>query len=171
MKNKTGQGFTLIEFIVYLGIVSVVVTIAVSLAITLVQTNARGAVRDAVDAAAARSLALVEEGIHAARLIDTSASTFGADLGRLSLIMRDATRSPTVFSITNGRLDMTVAGGNPVPLTATTVNVTRFRLTYLNPAGATEGIQVEMTLQFNNAGPPAGAFQFTRTYVTGAVLR
>lgn len=164
------RGFTLIELIVYLAIVGLALTFSVGLAVALVQSDARGTVRSAVDTSAHRALAKVAEAAYAASGIDAGSSSFGADLGRLSLTMRDAARSPTVFGVSGGRLEITEGAGSAIALTAAAVDVTAFRLTRLNPAGAKEGFRVELTVRHvNPSNDPA--YQFTQTYVTGLVLR
>lgn len=162
-------GFTFIELLVYLGLVSIALTITTTLAIALLQAEARGSVREMVDASASRALAQIAEASRAAASINVAGSTFGVPLGRLSLTMRDAARSPTVFSVNNGRLEVSEGTGSAVPLTAGVADVTSFRLTRLNPAGAKEGAQIELTVRFRNPSTDP-QFEFTNTYVTGLVL-
>ncbi|TSC64429.1 MAG: Uncharacterized protein G01um1014106_124 [Parcubacteria group bacterium Gr01-1014_106] len=162
-------GFTLVEFLVYLGIVSVSLTLVTTLASALVQTEARGGVRETVDASASRVLTQIAESMRAATAINTADSIFGVSPGRLSLTMRDPLRSPTLFTVSAGRVEVSEGGGAPTPLTAETVDVTGFHLTRLNPANAKEGIQITLTADFRTSGTDP-QFQFSHTYVTGVVL-
>jgi len=159
----------LIEFLIYLAIVAVALTMTTTLASALLQAEARGSVREAVDASANRALAHMTEALRAASALDVPGSSFGISLGRLSLTMRDAARSPTVFSVTNGRLEISEGGGAAVPVTAAAVDVTGFQLTRLNPAGAEEGVRIQLTVSFRNPSSDP-QFQFSQTYVTGLVL-
>lgn len=163
------QGFTFIELLVYLGLLSIALTITITLAIALLQAEARGSTRETVDASASRALAQLTEAVRAATALNAAGSLFDVPLGRLSFTMREPARSPTVFSVTNGRLEVTEGTGSAVALTAGGVDVVGFRLTRLNPAGATAGVQIEFTLSFRNPSNDP-QFQFSQTYVTGLVL-
>mgnify|MGYP001618987394 CR=1 FL=1 len=163
------SGFTFIELLVYLGLVSIALTVMTTLATALLQAEARGSVRETVDTSASRVLAHVTEAMRAATSIDVASSTFDVPLGRLSLIMRDAARSPTTFSVTNGRLEVTEGTGSATPLTAGMAEVVAFRLTRLNPARAKEGVRIELTIRFQNPSNNP-QFEFSNTYVTGLVL-
>ncbi|MDP3685770.1 MAG: hypothetical protein Q8R32_02985 [bacterium] len=165
----SSAGFTFIELLVYLGLVSVALTITTTLAIALLQAEARGSVRETVDTSASRVIAQIAETTRAATVINTADSIFGNPLGRLSLTTRDAARSPTVFSVTNGRLEVSEGIGSAVALTTGRVDVVGFRLTRLNPAGAKEGVQIELTVRFRNPSNDP-QFEFSQTYATGFVL-
>lgn len=168
--DASARGLTLIELVIYLGIVGIVLSLAVGLALTFVETEVRGGARATVDAAAHRALTGVTEAVHAATAINTNDSTFGSVLGRLSLTMRDAARSPTVFAVSGSALTFSEQGSAAAPLTPAQVEVTRFQLTHVNPAGALPGVAVELGLRFRNpAGHPA--YQFSKTYAIGAILR
>lgn len=163
-------GFTLVELLIYLGLVGAALTITVSLTTALLQADVRGSARETIDASAGRVLGQIAEAVRAAAAVNTGDSSFGTDAGRLSLTMRDATRSPTVFALANGRLEVTEGTASAVPLTANPVDVQIFRLTYLNTAGAKSGVRVELTLAFRNPGNDP-RYQFGQAYVTGVVLR
>lgn len=169
LRPQGDHGFTFIELLVYLAIVAVALTIVTTLVTALLQAEARGSVRETVDASASRALAQITEAARGASAVNVAGSTFGTTLGRLSLTMRDATRSPTVFAVNNGRLEVTEGTGSAVALTAAAVDVTVFQLISLNPQGAEEGIRITLTVNFRNASNDP-QFQFSQTYVTGLVL-
>lgn len=170
MRRTSQRGFTLLESLLYVAILGIAVTIITSLAVALLEFDVRGSVRIEVEAAARRVFEVVEEAVHAAAAIDTANSTFASDQGRLTLTMRDAARSPTVFSLSGVRLEMSEAGGDTVALTPAAVEVARFRLTHLQPTNAEPGVRIELDLRaLNPAADPARAL--TRTYQTGIVLR
>lgn len=164
------RGFTLIELLVYLAIVGIVLVVITGLAIALLSSDAKGRARQSVEASARRVVERLTETVHAAASIDGSRSAFGTDAGRLTLVMRDAARSPAEFVLSGSVLTVREGGGALVALTPATVEVTRFRLTYLNPAGATPGVRVELSIRFANpAADPA--LDFTKSITTGVVLR
>lgn len=169
-RSHTRFGFTLLELLIYLALLSVALTVVITLVTSLIQSEARGSVRHAVDASASGVLTQMTEAARAATGINTANSLFAIPLGRLSLAMRDASRSPAVFSVNNGRLEVTEGSGSPVALTSDAVQVVGFQLTRLNPAGAKEGVRIELTVNFRDPGNDP-RFQFSHTYVTGLVLR
>lgn len=164
------SGFTLLELLIYLALLSIALTVVMTLVTSLIQSEARGSVRHAVDAAASGALTQVTEAARAATSIDAANSLFDIPLGRLSLIMRDPSRSPAVFSVNNGRLEVAEGLGSPVAVTADAVEVVGFQLTHLNPAGAKEGARIELTVNFRDPGNDP-RYQFSHTYVTGLILR
>lgn len=164
------EGFTLLESLLYVAILGITVTVIAGLAVALLEFDVRGSVRTDVDAAARRAFEVLEEAGHAAAAIDVANSTFGSDQGRLTFTMRDAARSPTVFSLSGTRLERSEAGAAAAALTAAVVEVTRFRLTLLQPANAEPGVRIELDLRAANAAGDS-ARALTRTYQSGIILR
>lgn len=163
------EGFSLIELIVYIAIVSAVLIVAVVLSIDLLRGRAKSTSLEAVNQNARLALERMTTAIRNADLIQTGGSTFGTSPGRLSLQMPDSAVNPTVFDVSGSTLRITEGTGSPQPLTSPDIEVTSLIFTHLNQAGS-EGVRISLGLMRVN---PQGVQEFNvqQAYVASAILR
>lgn len=116
----TKRGFTLLEAVVYIAILSLIFVVAAHT--TIVATSAFGKSR-VKRALAAEGYAAMERILYEIRLahgIDEEASVFGAHPGVLklktSLSASDATETMRTFDLFSGVARLTEGGENPTPL-------------------------------------------------------
>lgn len=161
------QGFTLVELIVYVGLL----TLVMSGMMVFMQNIMYVRVKNQTYQAVIQNLRWGSERIgfeirNAASINSVTATT-------LSLQMADSTRDPTVFDVSDGRLRMGYGSSGLCPvsspcfLTDNQVVVTNLGFTNLSSGGSTN-IQTSLSIKSNTSRPE---WQFTQTYLFDAELR
>ncbi len=157
------RGFTLIEIIIYAGIVGAILVSMVLITKAMYETRAR-----------VRSSIILEENLRFALSRVTSAIRHASavtqpDVGSgstLNLAMAEPGDDPTVVSETNGIVLMSEGSGGSMSLTSSEVEVTN--LTFTRSTGSAPIIRVEMTGRLRNA---EGPYQTEQTLSNSAVIR
>jgi type II secretory pathway pseudopilin PulG len=146
------RGFTLIELVIYIGIVGIILlTLGLSL-INLLY----GRVKVRVISEVLSNVRLVEYQLSStarhAESININNSTFNSDPGVLSLNMVEVGVDPIVFSLTsdNGAMQVSQSGEDPILMTTNQVSVTDLKFHNLTGVGDAGVVQVEYTLQSVN---------------------
>ncbi len=160
-KKKTSRaksGLTLIEILLYIGIVSGVLIAASTFAWNIIGSKTKSQVMLEVDANATITLERLTQLIREARDIDSS-SLLEANLAdsanageSLTLTMRTASQNPTVIDVDNGILRILRGAGTAVALTSNLVRVSD--LTFTNhtlASGKTKNLGI--TLSIENVNP------------------
>lgn len=146
--NKASQGFSLVELIVYTAILSIVVSALTITGISLLKAfNYMQASADVAETATV-ALERITREIRFAYNVDTGASTFLVSPGVLTLETTDESGNPetVTVSLTGGQVFMTQNGGEPVPLTRSSVTITS--LVFTHTVGThTQAVRIEMTAQ------------------------
>lgn len=160
---STGQkGFTLIETLVY---IAVLVLIGIAIVMTYLSLDAvllRNEVERELTSTAEFTLERMLREIREADSIDAGLSTLGSSPGRLTL---ETTSTTTTFSVSGGRVYVSVNGTSVGPLTPSNVTVQSLIFRRYQSAD-TLMIRIGLSLRTQNK------FATTvRTYYTSAVLR
>ncbi|MBI2056459.1 MAG: type II secretion system protein [Candidatus Sungbacteria bacterium] len=151
-KNK---GITLIEIVVYVGLLGVIAVFISNALIQISDTYSRARAERAVSANARLILETVDEATGEAEGVYGPTSVFLADAGQLSLITpanppAEHTTAYADFYVDNGRMWIKKEGQLALPLSATTVRVTKFRLERIMQGFNRETVVI--TLQIDAAG-------------------
>lgn len=166
------KGFSLIELIIYLAIVSGVVLSMVLFSLSVSGSRAKTYVAQEVQANARVALNIISQKIKLANGVNMGVSIFGLDPGVLSLSMADAAKNPTVIDLDqdNGVLQIKEGVSSPVAITSDEVKVTNLVFTNLTSTGARENIRIEFTVEYNN---PSGDIRYdhSRSLQTAVSLR
>lgn len=171
MKLSTLQkGFTLIETIVYVTLVSILVLVFVNFALDVVGTAQKSRVRQEVQQNARFAMERITQEIRAASSLNTGSSTFNSHPGVLSLATDDVLTDPIVFDVSGGVLRISEAGGGAQDLTSSKMTVTSLVFTNLSVSGRTTNIKTELTIEYKN---PEGSeiFNASTTLKSAAVIR
>ena len=150
MKNllHTKRGFTLIEMIIYISVLTVILVLIVSFIISFGRAYnvLRTTIR--INNSAIVSFERVIREIRQANDVDTAASTLGTHPGRLVLTTTDASSAPITleFYINSSELMLRQDGVDVGSLTRSDVTVTNlvFRL---SDNGTSKAVKIEMTLE------------------------
>ena len=149
------RGFTLIETIIYIFIISMVLITVAGFLLNIIQTKQKTRAASEVIAAARIMQDRLTDAARHAEGINTGASTFGLDPGVLSFDMVAAGVDPTIFSLTadDGQFQVSEAGGDDTVLTSDNVQITSLLFTNLTSSEDTGIIQVQFSVQAvdNNA--------------------
>jgi len=121
------QGFTLLEMLLYLAMMSLVLVAAtLFLAEFTISARVKTAAWQEVERNAHFAMNRVAVEIREAAGINVGDSVLGSDPGRLSLAVAVGARNPTVFSVTSGTLYVQQGSGPALALTSSKVNVKEF---------------------------------------------
>ena len=171
MKFKTKNGFTLIELILYVALISVFVTGAVYFAWDIIY----GRVKSGVQLEVSQNLRLASKRI--IQEIRNAEGVSSIGVSTISLVMEDSARNPTAFDVSNGRLRIGFGSSGSCPtsapctLTSDQVTVTELTFTDLSSGGGeTVNVSFTITLESNN---PSGRQEWERsdTFSTSVELR
>jgi len=150
MKNQ--RGFTLIELIVYIAIISTVLLAFVTFALQLAKVRAKASVIGEVEYNARLIQERLNEAIRHAEGVNTGASTFGSDPGVLSLDMVDVAEDATIFNLTSddGNFQVEAGGGEATPITTNGVSITNLIFTNYTSSEDVGVVGVQFTVTANN---------------------
>ncbi len=150
------RGFTIIEFMVYVAIVSVALTVFANFTISITQNTANLKAKRAVQQNAELLLAKISQEIrYSQNVVAASGST---------LTLTNSSGSTTTISWNSTSKEVNYNGA---PLSNTYVNVTS--LTFVSVTGISGGVTVSLTVQPKYAGGLGSAYTITLT--TTAVSR
>jgi len=164
--NINTRGFSLVETIIYIAILSIIVSALVVTAVSLLNTFTRLRAAQDISQASTVTLERLTRELRFANAVDTGASTLGSNPGTLVLHTVDASDTPTTVTTTlsGGRVMMQMGSGALVPLTH--ANVTISNLTFTHVVGTeTEAVRVDLTAERAVKGATS-----TKQYRTFVVL-
>lgn len=165
------QGFTLIEWILYIGMSAIIVVtlLRVMIAITATREKARtvSTVQQELRFAMDRITATVRNAVD----INAVASTFGNDNGVLSLTMNDTSINPTVFSLSANRISIKEGLAAAQSLTASDVLIDRLRFTNLSAVGTNGTVKIAIHGTDAVTGSADPTYTDTFTLETSVSLR
>jgi prepilin-type N-terminal cleavage/methylation domain-containing protein len=163
MKIQRTQGFSLIEMIIYIAIVSMMMMLVVGTMFGVVNAYAELRLVRNVENSAIISLDRLMREIRQASSVDTVQSTFGTNPGTLVLNTTDTSGATTTveFYITNGVMNVKKGGVFIGPLTSSSTAITNLVYTYLSTT-TSSAIKIDMTLSSTRkATTKTGSFHTT----------
>lgn len=162
------QGFTLIEFILYIGIVSTVLAVTAAIGVNVLFGKAKLAAIEEVSQNARFSIEKIADTIRNAQAIQSP--SIGTTASSLSLQMADLAKNPTIFDISGGVVRIKEGAGGAVDITSSEVVATNIQFSNISYALTPGTVRVQMTVQYNN---PSGRkeYEFQKTFYTTANIR
>ena len=142
------RGFTLIEFIIYIGIVAVILVVALNFGWEIIYGNTKSQAIREVQQNSRLAMAKITESILAASEIDTPLP--GDSVSELELKMQNAGLDPTVFEVDDNVLTIKQGANGPYQLTNNRVRVTSLQFTNVSYEAAPGTIRVEMIIEHIN---------------------
>ena len=170
IKNK--KGFTLIETIIYVGIIGLILSGFISFSVVIADSRNKNYVTQEVQANFRSAFDLITKKIKEADSINVGASTFNSDPGVLSLAMDDAGENPTIINLSqdDGVLQIKEGSSEPVAIVSDEIRVTNLVFTNLSTASPRENVRIELTLEFNNQASDV-EFNYSESFQTAVSLR
>lgn len=162
---KHNRGFTFIETILYVGILSIFITGVVNYALNFITIRTKSNVAQEVN----DNLRLVMDRLsyeirNATTLNSVSATT-------LSVGTSETSRNPTVLSLINGQIFIKLGTGTSQPLTSDLVNISNLTFTNLS-SGDTKSINISYTITANYINSSGRSeYDRTQTYAGSSELR
>lgn len=164
------RGFTLLEFILYFALISIVVGMVAAFAVDMVKTRAKTAAIAEVEQNMRFGMQRILGSVRQATKLNVGASNFDAATGVLSVDMPDAAVSPTVFDLANGVLRIKEGAGAAVPLTSSGVRVTSLRFSKDGSGGNNVAVTAEMSVVYLTDNVDA-LFNYASSASASAVIR
>ena len=153
---KATQGFTLVELVIYLAIVSALATSLILWSLTVGDLGARARSGAELNASGRFALGIITRDIEQAASVVSPVSATPSP----TLILTNSLGQTVTVSLSSGRLMRTVGSGSPLPLTALPAEVTNFTVALATGSfSARHSLTVALTLR----ALPAPARAFTTT--------
>ncbi len=143
---KSRPASTLIEIVIYFVLLAVGLFVAMNFAITIGDLYGQSSNHNELQSNADLLENRFSYAVQTATSVTAGSSSFGVDSGRLTLVMSDASKSPTVFYLQNGVVYMQQGVAAAVALTSPAVQVDYFRLTQITATKAPAQIQLDAQL-------------------------
>lgn len=126
MSNRGNRsGFTLLEFLIYIGIVSVVLVAMVLMTTESILLGAKSDALVSLHYSARYALDRIGEEIRNATNINEADSVFGSNPGRLSLVTANPATNPTIIDVSNDAVRITRGANSPTALASIPVRTTQ----------------------------------------------
>lgn len=154
MKKIKTNGFTLLELILYMGIVTIILSAIIPFAWNVIESGAKSGVQEEVYDQGRFISEKIEQEIRNAQDISLSTSNFDLNLAanpgkKLSIIEFGGTT--TIFDVQNGKVRITQGANPPVNLNSNDTNVTDLTFTnYSSADSKTKNIDFTLTVQDSN---------------------
>lgn len=175
-KNKNARGFSLIEAVVYIGLIAIIVSTAIYFLTNIFSVYGKIYAQKEVAANIQSALDTIIQEIKFGKSIYTSTSVFASDSGQISIETSQnpptgETKAYVDFYLDNGRIYMKKESQSALPLTSNQVKINKLRLTNLSPGGnAPDGAQIFIEGQFNTTNAIL-AGQTKVNFTTSAIVR
>ena len=150
---ENGAGFTLIEFLIYVGIVATILVVMSGFFWNIIFGNIKETSYQEVQQNGRFALTKITQEIKKAIGINSPLPGFSSNT--LSLAMADA--SSTIFDLVDGRLRITQGSQGPFELTSDQVRVSNLLFTNLSYPNTPGTIRIEMTIEHLN---PSGRMEY-----------
>ena len=156
-KKNSQEGFTLIELILYVSIVSIITTSLILFGVKIVEENNKNRTEQEVYAAARYLSERIKYEIHNANSINIASSDFDLNLAtnpwkKLSLA-QTAPNDPTIIDVSGGKARITQGAGSALNLNSTETTVTNLTFTnYTSGDGKTENVALALTVNSSLVG-------------------
>ena len=169
MRQATSKkGFTLVELLLYIGLVVIILLAVVQLLAVMFQSRIKHQVITEVEE---QGMLLIQRIIQSIRNADAILSpTIGGVSSSLSLNVVGASNDPTVFSAVSGVAQITEGVSSPVTLTAGKVSVSNLRFQNLSKTGTPGIIRIDFTLTYVNA-TGRQEYEYSKHFFASASLR
>jgi prepilin-type N-terminal cleavage/methylation domain-containing protein len=146
------RGFTLIEIIIYVAIITIVTTTFVNFSTSASEARSKSYAVTEVQSNARIAMNTIVERIRASISVNTSTSVFGVDPGSISLQMASSSLNPTIISLDadDGIMQMTEGVASPLSITSDEVKITKLEFTLLGNSTKRQNIRIEMEVEYNS---------------------
>lgn len=170
MKFSFSQhGMSLIETVLYVALFSILIFSLSAFLVQLVyQTQIKQRSISEVEQQGQRVMRLITQAARNSTAIVTP--TFGSTGASLSVGVPDATNSPTLFSVSNGTIQITEGAVDAIDLTSSRVTASGFTIQNVSSSGTAGSVRIQFTLDYNSTSA-RNEYQYTKTFYGTATLR
>lgn len=166
MRNE--KGFSLLELVLYIGLLAIILTVASTLLVTLLEARAKHQTITEVGEVGQQVTSAITQAIRNADAITSPAT--GTSASSLTLATFTTATNPTVINLSGTTLQIKEGTSAAIPITSSYVTVSSLTFTNLTRSGTPGVIQVRYTLTYVN---PSGrnAYSVTENFYATAALR
>lgn len=175
-KIKNSRGFSLIEAVLYIGLIAIIVSTAIYFLANLFTTYSKIYAQKEVTVNIQSALNTITQEMKFGKSIYTPTSVFDNDSGQISIETNqnpptDETKTYVDFYLDNGRVYKKEEDESALPLTSNQVKINILRFTNLSPGSAyPDGAQIFIEGQFNTTNATL-AGQTKVNFTTSAIVR
>ncbi len=145
--HRTRPGFTLVDFILYFGLIGLFLTGVIAFAVDYTKSYNKALIISRVGQESRFGLQRILRTVRQAAKIN-AASVFDDDMGTLALDTVATSTTPTVFDVSGGALRIREGSATATPLTSGEVVVQKLRFSKDAPIGNTTAVTVELTVSY-----------------------
>ncbi|NQV88179.1 MAG: prepilin-type N-terminal cleavage/methylation domain-containing protein [Parcubacteria group bacterium] len=166
-KHNFVCGFTLIEMLAYIAVLSIILVLIVTSLSSLITSENRVNIEKNIETSASTALERMTRDIRDAKSIDTAGSTFGSNSSVLSLNTTDVGGNPKTeaFYLDNNILKISENGTETGALTFSSSRVTKLVFKSLD-SGNSSAIQIKITIESG-----IGQYLKSETFYSTVILR
>jgi Tfp pilus assembly protein PilW len=162
------KGFTLIEFLLYIGLLGIILTVSGAIGLNILFGKAKLNSIEEVSQNSRFAIEKIASTIRNAQAINSPAtSTNGTSL---SLVMTDSSLNPTVFDLSSKILRITEGAGSAVNLTSDEVSVSDLQFTNISYTGTPGTVRIQITVEHINPDNRP-EYDVSKTFYATANLR
>lgn len=147
-----GRGATILEFLIYVAIISTVLVTVARFAAEFVSTQTKAVAIAEVSQNARYAMARMEAEVRGSTGINVGASTFGSSPGTLSVSTATSATDPTIFTLTSGVLTVKQGTGATLALTGSKIEVLEFQVDNVSVTGKTRAVRLHLRVRHLNPG-------------------
>lgn len=159
-------GFTLLEFIIYIGLVTVVIAAASQLGFNIIINEEKTEIVEEISYNARFGMEKITDHIHKAEAIN--APLVGATSTTLSLKMTSSSEDPTVFSLSSGILQVQEGASTPVDITSDEITVSFLEFANVSYPTASGTVRITATIESTDSSQKIRSYNFSQTFHTTA---
>ncbi|HRJ06499.1 MAG TPA: prepilin-type N-terminal cleavage/methylation domain-containing protein [Candidatus Saccharibacteria bacterium] len=163
--RTTQSGYTLIELLMYVVIISALLTSITYFFGITIEARAKNQTIAEVNDQGAAAMDYITQTIRNGTSI--TAPTTGASANSLTLVVPTGSLSPTIFNLSGTTLQVKEGSANPVAITSSDVRVTSLAFTNLTRSGTPGIVRVSFTLSHTNPSN-RNEYDYQKTFTSSA---
>lgn len=168
MKTSAGKGFTLVELLLYVGMLAMLLLVMSLFLSVIFQTHIKSQTIAEVEQQGVQVMQVITQVIRNADSINSPA--IGVSAASLSVSTYAPANNPTLFDLSGGTLRITQDAGQAVPLTNDRVAISSLSFQNLSRTGTPGIIRIQFIVSSVNAGS-RNEYDFQKTFIGSASLR
>ncbi len=169
MKRHTNQiGYTLIELLLYVGLISMLLSAVVAFFGVTADARIKNQTISEINDQGTYALDYMAQIVRNATSV--SSPTIGATGTSLTVVVPTANLSPTLFSVTNGVLQIKEGATAAISLTSSKIKVDTLSVSNVSRSGTSGIVQISLTLSRTNS-LNRNEYDYQRTFTTSVGMR
>ncbi len=141
---KKNNGFTLVELLVYFGILVLLLLIIGTILFNVIQSKTKLETVQETSQNARTVMELISDRVRNAQSVTSPAQ--GASGAGLTLVMADATKNPTIFSVSSGKLQIKEGSGATTTVSSDNVTISSILFSNVSYSGQPGSVRIQMTI-------------------------